>query len=446
MAKYPDSHNRYPASPNVYPTAAKAFPGSGANVYPAAASASFDPIVNVAGNVMEIDFNTALPTTSSASVANGSDFTNASWTKLQCTVTGDAEGSADRITVSAAAATPMVTSALTNAQSGSQCVPITFSIKAKYESVQWLVIESRASVAANQSFFDIQNGVVGTSGASHTSAAISAADGSGYRTLTVTCTTNSGTNAWRLLLSSTDAVQTAPTSGNSVLVQEASVTQVRLASATNRKTSAVWNNGTAASQLGYDATGLGGKPCVVSYGQQQLISTEAGVVGALGTDAAHYLVVVCQFTATADQTSALFGAGNSGVATNQTKRWGNVNTAGGRWTSSIIDDAAVTFTVSSGVDIANQTSAKVLEYFGPGTTESVQENGAAADPNASAQDSGTITLNQVAIAARPDSVPDLMPTGCKIGVVALWDNVPSLSDRSSTRVYYANTRGITVTP
>lgn len=410
---------------------------------------AFDPIVDVAGNVAEIDFDTALPTTSSASVANGSDFTNASWTKLQCTSTGDVEGSADRITVSAAAATPMVTSALTNAQSGAQCVPITFSIKAKFETVQWLIIESRAGVANNQTFFDIQNGVVGTNGSSHTGAAISAADGSGFRTLTVTCTTNAGTNAWRLLLSSTDVTQTAPGSGDSVLVQDASVTQVRLASATNRKSGVAWTNGTASTQLGYDPTGLGGKPCALSYGQQLLLSTEAAVVAALGTDAAHYIVAVVQFTALvggADATTSIFGAGNSGVATNQTKRWGNVNTSNGRWTSSVIDDAAATFTVSSSADTSNPTDAKVLEWYGPGTTESIQDNGAAANPNAAAQDAGTITLNQVAIAARPDSSPDLMPGACKIGVVAVWGVEPSSGDRSLTRVYYGNSRGITVTP
>lgn len=406
----------------------------------AAAGSAFDPIANVAGNVLEIDFNTALPTTTSASVANGSDFSQASWTKT------DATAGVEQITVAAVPTIAMVSSALTNAQSGAQCVPISFTIKAKFETIQWIIIETRASVAANATYFDIQNGVVGTNGASHTGASISVADGSGFRTLTVTCTTNAGTNVFRVITSTTDAVMTVPTAGSTVRLKEASVTQVRLANATNRKSGAVWSNGTASTQFGYDATGLGGKPCVLSYGQQQLVSNEAAVVAALGTDAAHYVIVVCQFTVNADQTCALFGAGNSGVATNSTKRWGSVNTGNGRWSSSIIDDAAATFTVSKAVDITNQTDAKVVEYFGAGTVESIQENGAAADPAAAAQDAGTITINQVAIGARPDSVPDLMPTACKIGVVAVWGTEPSAGDRSLVRVYYANSRGITVTP
>ncbi len=322
--------------------------------------------------------------------------------------------------------------------------PLVLSIKAKFVSVQWLVIESHAATAANQTFFDIQNGTVGTNGANHSGGTISAADGSGYRTLSVQVDVNTVANIFRVYLSTADVTITVPASTTNVLLKEATATQVRLASCSNRVSAVSWANATVATQFEYEATGLGSKPCIRGRTSSILVSTEAAVVAAFGTDAAYTLFYVAQWDTSMDFTGAVFGAGNSGTATSKTRLIGSSTSGLGRHINTVIDDAVATFSATATSDAANQTSAKVVEWFTTGTAASCQENGGTANPSAAAQDAGTLTINQCGIGCRPDSVPDSEMRG-RIAVVAAWNSNLSSGVRSRIRQYYGGKRGIAVT-
>lgn len=410
----------------------------------AACLATYDPIFDEATGVCDLDVADSRTATTTASVANGDDFGNASWTKNQVTVTVNQDGVADKVEVAVAATSSFVSSALTSAQNSTFQVPLTLTVMAKFVDVQWLVIESRAATAANQTFFDIQNGVIGTNGASHSGATISAADGSGYRTLSVTVNANGGTNIFRIYLSTADVTITVPVPTTNVLLKTATATQLRCSGITNRKTGVAWTNASATTQPGYEATGVGGKPCIHGYQVQQMISGEAAVVAAFATDAAHTLFYIVDFD-NADLSTSVFGVGNSGFNTSRTRAYGTGITGTGRHNCACQDDAAANFNVQAGTDMVSPTDPKVVEWFTTGTAMSCQDNGGAAAPNAASQDSGTITHNQCGILVKPDSAPDMF-AACRLARVLVFASNLSAARRSRVRVAIAGSRGITVTP
>lgn len=171
-------------------------------------------------------------------------------------------------------------------------------------------------------------------------------------------------------------------------------------SITNKVSDVVWNAGTMPS---YSATGLLSKPSMVFNGSSHIItSTEAAVVTAL-TNAPALTVYFVGATADADSTRGFFGSGNSGVATNQTRRFGTITTGLGRWNQNTTSDAGAGVNVTSGADI--DTNPHFLAWFSSGTQTGLDVDGVNVVA-LTAHNPGTNTPNRAALGGRPDSAPD----------------------------------------
>lgn len=414
---------------------------------------AYDPIFDEADGLAEYDFALSTVTVQDASVANGSAFDQASWTKTQVTVTANADGTADRITVDVAATTPTVSQNVANAGINSTLnPPMIFTVDVQSADVVWILIETRATIANNRTWFRIDGTPsVGTNGANHTGAANTDVDG--YRRLTLTMNANASTAIFAIRPVDADNSVTTSGDGTSFLAKNASVVQRRVSGITNRLTgSADMAMATAGLQLGYDATGYNGGPCCVGYGSQYLLSTEAAIIAALsGTDKPHTLFAAAQCPTSPDALQSFFGAGNSGTATNSTRMWGTITTGNGRLRASHLDDAAGNAGVEAAANLASTTNPFLAEYYTTGTAMSIQENGAAADPNAGAADVGATTHDRVAIGARPDATPDSMlsaspAVNSRVALIGLWAPAKDASSRSRIRVAYGARKGISVAP
>ena len=119
-----------------------------------------------------------------------SDWSNASWTK-----SANASATATRVTVSSAASPSQ---GITQDTTTVADFRYAARIKAKYVSVQWVILRLD-STGEQHCWFDILNGVKGTEGA-NSSGTITGPDSDGYYTLVVTAPANGavGTNAFYL--------------------------------------------------------------------------------------------------------------------------------------------------------------------------------------------------------------------------------------------------------
>jgi hypothetical protein len=372
----------------------------------------YDP-TNDSANVLDLSVPDSVLVLSSASIIAGSDLNDAAWTKTQVTVTADVAGTQDRLTVSGGA--PSCVQSVTNGAGGTTPVPLATAFWASYESIQWAMLETRASTAASQIWFDIQNGVVGTVGANLAGASITpeTRNGvSGFR-CSVRTVVQGGTHAVRLFLSSTDILVTAPLAGTSMRFDDITVTQVRVASLTNRKTGVVWAQATVNNQPEYEAAGLGGAPCMRGYGNQYIISSEAV---ALLPNAAAYTILAAGSVTSVAAAQAFLGYGDGAQATARTRAWGV--DASGKWLAQVRSDANVNAAILSTANA--DTSPHVYESYGPGATTAIRVDGGAADPaEGSALNPGTLTPGQAALFARPASTVNLILTG-RIGRVVLY--------------------------
>src|SRR5688572_13578324 len=96
--------------------------------------------------------------TSSASLTSG-DPANAAWTKTNCTVVATGTGTQCRLTAGGTT-NAFVTINPSNVATGATCVPCVMTIRAKYESIRYLIAETRDATANNRAVFDLQNGVI----------------------------------------------------------------------------------------------------------------------------------------------------------------------------------------------------------------------------------------------------------------------------------------------
>jgi hypothetical protein len=140
------------------------------------------------------------------------DFTNASWTKLTTTVTGNFTTAPDGTTTAARIASNAGTALKAFGQpivpvSGS---PYTYDIYLKYNTQRYIQFYFDGS-ANNYANFDIQNGVVGTKGSAVSSATITPA-ANGYYRLVVTMPLTSGSSIYIVSVDSASASYGSTTS------------------------------------------------------------------------------------------------------------------------------------------------------------------------------------------------------------------------------------------
>ena len=175
---------------------------------------------------------------------------------------------------------------------------------------------------------------------------------------------------------------------------------------------------------GYSATLINGFPGFDYNGTtQQIITAEAAVNAAL-VNAHAYTLIGVWAAQTVDRNDAFFGTGNSGIAGNNTRSWGQSSSATGRHRSVTQNDVGTVVTVIGTKQ--SDANAHVFCFHSPGTTVS-WEIDQVADVTGAAQDPGTLTSNRVANGSRPDSVPDTFADALE-GEVLLYDSELSAGD------------------
>lgn len=138
-------------------------------------------------------------------------FDNATWVKGSSTVTANAAASPDGTVT----ADKLVESAITDVHFARQDVTTTaqsytFSVFAKAAERSWLQLNN--TTVAGSAFFDIANGVVGTT--SSATATITPA-GNGWYKCTITVTATAAANAWRIYLASSNGTTSYTGDGTS---------------------------------------------------------------------------------------------------------------------------------------------------------------------------------------------------------------------------------------
>lgn len=170
------------------------------------------------------------------------------------------------------------------------------------------------------------------------------------------------------------------------------------------------------------------------------IITEAAVVTAL-TDSNPYTLIIAGGADVATVLRCMFGAGNSGQATNSSKFFGISATSGGKWYSGVRNAAGTTKDIlSTG---ASNTNKNIFAFFNSGSVGSIQVNNAAADPSGAAQAPGTTTIDRVAIGSYPRSANGSFWDG-QIGEICLYNTLLTTA-QILTVVQYMGTRwGVTI--
>lgn len=219
---------------------------------------------------------------------------------------------------------------------------------------------------------------------------------------------------------------------------------------TNKATGVAWGPDAfgLARTPGFNPVGISGRPAMTfdqnNPGGQRFINTEAPVVASQQNNSPGTVVCVAQ-SGQLDFGGSIFGAGNSGTASQRVKRYG-FNTGGvGQFCIAAVDDAG------TGLNLLSNSGTSTLASFvaswsyssslGTIASNGVQLPGAIAQAYAP----GTLTVNQVAIGCRPDSGPDSFWDGA-VGELLVFNQ--QLSDEALARVtvWLCNKWGIPCNP
>ncbi len=413
------------------------------------AVATFDA-TKISGCVFDVDpSDLGTRVLTFGSVANGSDFSNATWTKAGVTViandTTDPDGTttADRITATSTGITSRILQNIVNGSIGN-CIR-GFILYAKRNDVDWLFIESRNSgTAVDRTWFNINTGVVGTTGTNHSGAAIVAVGGGWWRiTLTVTA---SGNANFAIYLSSGDTIATGPTGAQYLWLWGAAVDETRIAGMINRASGVTWSQPAANNQPGI--TTMNGRTAIRAFSTSWILSTEAAVVAAFsGEDKPHTLILANKLQVVSSL-AMFFSAGNSAQATDYEHYFGQTSTGGGRL-STVIADNATTSTGAAGNNLVlpDIVNPHVLEWYTniAGQTIFFQIDGGAPSPNGANFNVGVVTTDRVVYLARARSVVSSPASGL-VGRFSFLSRALSAAERSYVRVGLGNQWAIPVTP
>lgn len=389
--------------------------------------------------------DTAVVTTSVASLTSGADLTNAAWTKTNCTATATGNGTQASIAATGAT-TPLVAQAVTNAQfNASLMVPATFTGWCKYVDTQYIVFQARASTTVNRVWIDVQNGAIGTvdSGATASIQAETRNGQAGYR-WTVIVTGCGAALTSRFQASSTDGgVITAPGVGKAVIVDDFTVSQIRASAWTDRVSGYTLDQVTVANQpeYGTDANG----PFLRCYGNHYMISTGANVVAAFAGTSHEYSLHVAAAFGSVPVLQAAFSACTAAQVTNGARFWGQSTTGSGRWRAAAASDSGTLSNVDSAATAV--TGAHIQEWYtsSAGGQVNMQLDGAAADPSAAAQAPGAISCDRVGIGGRVGSSPNTLLVG-KIYAVVVTSGAPDTAQNGVISQALGTQFGITVAP
>lgn len=244
----------------------------------------------------------------------------------------------------------------------------------------------------------------------------------------------------------TPAVITTPTSISGAVAwfdmqDAASYTQAGTVTSINNKISSVaWAAG--ANPPTYSASGINSFPCMDFDGvNDTIISSEAAVYSALANSSDYTIFFVANCD-TQDRSEAIFGCGNSAVGAASLRYWGQSSSSTGRWISTTINDAVTT--VNALNNVISDVNVNIFCWSSPGTTVSLNLNNAPApNPSATAQNPGTLTLNQSALGSRPDSAADTFFDG-KMGELIVYDRELTAMEKASVGAYLSLKWTITI--
>jgi hypothetical protein len=176
--------------------------------------------------------------------------------------------------------------------------------------------------------------------------------------------------------------------------------------------------GNATNQAAYEATGLNGLPCMKFDGAgDHMLSTEAAPMSVLGNVAAELTFIYVADIVTPNRSSAVFGAGNSGVSNSRFFSIGTSTVNGGQHIYNTEGDA-------SGINRAARTvtavaGPQVVAWVSIGANVSCYVNGKQLGMTSFTLFSEAVTVNRFALGCRPDSAPDTFYDG-RLGCLLLF--------------------------
>lgn len=370
------------------------------------AAQGYQPWVTESGCVLWVSADDAGVSTTSASVADASDFTTANWTKTGVTVTANASGAYDRLTASATTATTQQVP--TNFSTGS--MTLTFTADVIREADDWICLEMFAS-AGGRVWFNINTGAVGTTGVNLTAASITSIGGGAFR---ISATSGVGGNYVMLRNAGGDNTLTCSI-GHTFLASNVAVDQTRATAFLNMVSGASWAQASANLQPRFNPTGFNGAPCFEVGGQQEILSTEAAVVAALVNNVDHTLFYVVSTISGGSGT--VFSAANSGVNTSRVKRWGRGATD--VWQYATVDDASAV-TTSTSTSGAYAAGSHLVVFSSSGGTVSHRMDLVAQTLDVTTNSPATLTCNRAGLFSKVDSVQDSRCSG-RVAALGLWN-------------------------
>ncbi len=398
--------------------------------YTAASGSSgvYDPIFSESGGVLDICCQHSEVTSALAGVSSPEDISTGAWTRTQLTAS-----SATHLVVDGTPTTPSLRQAITGVGSGNPCTPMLIVFEVKYTDIPYICVESQVGTSFNRSWFKIDDGTVGTSGTRHHDEAIGAADGSGWRRVSLVVEANGGNQEVIIRPCTADNVTTSPAAATSFDVREDPtytgwVYQRTASAIADRVTGNLIVQATADLQPGFgnmpivDKYGINSLPALrANGGPGRMFGSDAGVIAAFtGEDKPYTWVAVVQFDDN-DLLTALFGVGAAADAANNSRFWGTVTTGGGRYRHSSTSGAGVTVNSDATADIASDTSPKLLTIHSDGTTLTWRENGVViASLDGVAHDPGTMTPDRWATFCVPTS-GQANRADARIGTLKLWN-------------------------
>lgn len=349
-----------------------------------------------------------------ASITDGSAL-NTGWTHTNVTPTLNQDGVGGTLFTVSSTTTPRATQNIaTCATHTTAQAPCTITVKYKAGTAPFLLVESVAA-AANRTWVNLSTHAIGTSGANHSGVSISAPDSLGYRTVSVTMVANAlGTAPTaRFTLVNADNVTTGASVGQTIWLKEATVDQPRASALVEHVSGLSLPQATVNLQLGYEATGLNGHPCIRGYGSQyNLLPVPALIAAASGDDKPLTVVAVLDKTTAEDVVIGLAAAAGSG----NTNYWDLIRLDSFRLSKG---DGSANTALATGTAMANGPHVVAITYSG--TTASAKTDGVTTINNA-ALNVGSTTLDSAGLFCRPRSSPVEIGAG-RLGAVAVYSRV-----------------------
>lgn len=205
----------------------------------------------------------------------------------------------------------------------------------------------------------------------------------------------------------------------------------------NKVSSQVYD--TPVNDTPFEATGLNGHPCLHPSGVvgDRVQANEAAVATPFANTPNAITVAMYVSFDVADPVATLnymVSCCNS-ASNNGSHSFGQSNTGSGRFIYRTVNDAAATVATESSAASVPSTSGQVSIWTLSAGTVSHFLNGAAADPNGSANNPGVTTVSRLSLFCKGDSTPD-SPDAARAGEILIYGKVLDSTEQSQIVDYF----------